>query len=205
MLVAGETLRADELREQLGHSPDVLDLDAAQIEAQRALANEAYLSLRLPASSVLFIDDKETLSRYGSQQKLSPCFFVINVEIGLCLQCWCCVLDLDSAQIEAQRALASQAYLSLRLPANLVLFIDDNKTLSRYVSGTTGGLFHPCRDTDCLCCVAVSDCISGCVALGPLTCCSLRTSKGRQPVTRIAVDCRDASCLFLLLLVPRIV
>ena len=82
MLVAGETLRADELREQLGLSPDVFDLDAAQIEAQRALANEAYLSLRLPASSVLFVHDEETLSRYdvSNYKRLVPVYRCSNTD-----------------------------------------------------------------------------------------------------------------------------
>ena len=61
--IAGEVARADELRDMLGLSPDVLDLDYAQIEEQRALAAEAFLSLRLPASSVLFVDDDATTSR----------------------------------------------------------------------------------------------------------------------------------------------
>ena len=64
MAIAGEVARADELREQLGLSPHVLDLDYAQIEEQRAVAAETFLTLRLPASSVLFVDDDATMNRY---------------------------------------------------------------------------------------------------------------------------------------------
>jgi len=51
------------VREQFGLSKDVLDIDSAEADAQRAAAAEAYLPLRLPASSVLFVDNEAMVSR----------------------------------------------------------------------------------------------------------------------------------------------
>ena len=64
MALAGELARADELREQFGLCPDVLSIDVAEANAQRAAAAEAYLGLSLPASSVLFVNNDTTISRY---------------------------------------------------------------------------------------------------------------------------------------------
>ncbi|KAL0033286.1 hypothetical protein WJX77_001863 [Trebouxia sp. C0004] len=63
MALAGQLAQADEVREQFGLSEDVLDIDSAEADALRAAAAEAYLPLRLPASSVLFIDDEAMVSR----------------------------------------------------------------------------------------------------------------------------------------------
>ncbi|KAL0026716.1 hypothetical protein WJX79_006852 [Trebouxia sp. C0005] len=63
MALAGQLAQADEVREQFGLSKDVLDINSAEADAQRAAAAEAYLPLRLPASSVLFVVDEAMISR----------------------------------------------------------------------------------------------------------------------------------------------
>ena len=63
MALAGQLAQADEVREQFGLNKDVLDIDSAEADAQRAAAAEAYLPLRLPASSVLFVDNEAMVSR----------------------------------------------------------------------------------------------------------------------------------------------
>lgn len=67
MAIAGEVMRADELRQQLQLDPAALDLDSEQIQAEKALAASSYLPLRLPASSVLIVEDAAALSRYIKQ------------------------------------------------------------------------------------------------------------------------------------------
>lgn len=42
-------------------------------------------------------------------------------------------LDIDSVEAAAQRALTADTYLLLQLPAEAVLFIDDENAISRFV------------------------------------------------------------------------
>ena len=62
--LAGELARAEEVREQFGLSPAVLNVDSAEADAQRAIAAATYLAMPLPASSVLFVNDDMSIARY---------------------------------------------------------------------------------------------------------------------------------------------
>ena len=63
MVLAGELVYADELRQQLGLPHAAMDTNSAEAAAQFAAREASYMQVALPSSAVHFVDSEDAVAR----------------------------------------------------------------------------------------------------------------------------------------------
>ena len=86
MVLAGELVHAEEVRQQLGLPPTILNINSEEAAAQFAAREASYMQLALPQSAVHFVDTEEAVARQAESLNHDTCSLPHNGRYEMALQ-----------------------------------------------------------------------------------------------------------------------